>query len=136
MFFDDYSEIYFNLGWVILWWLNCYEYVNFVWDLFVLDVDIVDVLFGDDLGYGFDNNVDVLSMFMIYFECYLYVVGKVSKLVVGVIFVLVMKIMYVVFKDGLVKNSGIFLFDLRMSDDLLFDFRGGGSFLFYVFVIG
>ena len=43
---------------------------------------------------------------------------------------------YIVPKDGPVKNSGVPSFDLRMSDALPLDSRGGGSFEFYAPVSG
>lgn len=133
---DDYSETHPNPGRATLRRLNRHEYANSVRDLLALDVDIADALPGDDSGYGFDNNADVLSMSTTHLERYLYVAGKVSKLAAGVTPASATKTTYVVPKDGSVKNSGIPSFDLRMSDDLPLDSRGGGSFSFYAPVTG
>ncbi|MBU3023347.1 DUF1592 domain-containing protein [Aestuariibacter sp. A3R04] len=133
---DNYSEHHPNPGRATLRRLNRHEYASSVRDLLALDVDISRALPGDDSGYGFDNNADVLSMSTTLLERYLSVAGKVSRLATGVAGDSVAKARFVIPKDGSVKNSGIPAFDLRMHDDLPIDSRGGGSFQFYAPVTG
>ncbi len=133
---DNYSELHPNPGRSTLRRLNRSEYANSVRDLLALDVAISESLPGDDSGYGFDNNADVLSVSTTHLERYLFVAGKVSKLAAGVTPESASKVSYVVPKNGSVKNSGVPAFDLRMSDELPIDSRGGGSFSFYAPVTG
>ncbi|WP_181898413.1 DUF1592 domain-containing protein [Alteromonas aestuariivivens] len=128
---NRYSELNPNPGRSTIRRLNRSEYANSVSDLLALDVDITGLLPGDDSGYGFDNNADVLGISTTLLERYLTVAGKVSRLATGVAGEAASKTSYVVPKDGSVKNSGVPSFDLRMSDDLPLDSRGGGSFDFY-----
>lgn len=133
---DDYSEHHPNPGRATLRRLNRHEYARSVRDLLALDIDVSQALPGDDSGYGFDNNADVLSMSTTLLERYLSVAGKVSRLATGEAGDSVTKARFVVPKDGSVKNSGLPAFDLRMHDDLPIDSRGGGSFQFYAPVTG
>lgn len=128
---DHYSELHPNPGRATIRRLNRSEYANSVRDLLELDVDITQSLPGDDSGYGFDNNADVLGVSTTLLERYLSVAGKVSRIATGVAGVSASKKSYVVPKDGPVKNSGVPSFDLRMNDELPLDSRGGGSFDFY-----
>ena len=133
---DDYSAANPNPGRATLRRLNRNEYARSVQDLLALNVDITDSLPGDDSGYGFDNNADVLGVSTTLLERYLYVAGKLSKLATGTAGDAAGKESYIVPKDGPVKNSGVPSFDLRMSDALPLDSRGGGSFEFYAPVSG
>ena len=133
---DDYSEAHPNPGRATIRRLNRNEYARSVRDLLALDVDISDSLPGDDSGYGFDNNADVLGVSTTLLERYLFVAGKLSKLATGTAGEAAGKESYIVPKDGPVKNSGVPSFDLRMSDALPLDSRGGGSFEFYAPVSG
>ncbi|MEC9262369.1 MAG: DUF1592 domain-containing protein [Pseudomonadota bacterium] len=133
---DDYSAANPNPGRATLRRLNRNEYARSVQDLLALNVDITDSLPGDDSGYGFDNNADVLGVSTTLLERYLYVAGKLSKLATGTAGDAAGKKSYIVPKDGPVKNSGVPSFDLRMSDALPLDSRGGGSFEFYAPVSG
>ncbi|NVK57213.1 MAG: DUF1592 domain-containing protein [Alteromonadaceae bacterium] len=133
---DQYSELNPNPGRATIRRLNRSEYANSVSDLLALDIDISASLPGDDSGYGFDNNADVLGVSTTLLERYLFVAGKVSRLATGLAGESASKESYVVPKDGAVKNSGVPSFDLRMSDDLPLDSRGGGSFSFYAPVTG
>lgn len=133
---DNYSAHNPNPGRATLRRLNRSEYANSVRDLLALDMDITTSLPGDDSGYGFDNNADVLAISTTLLERYLSVAGKVSRLANSVTGDSIYKQTYIVPKDGSVKNSGVPSFDLRMSDDLPLDSRGGGSFDFYAPVTG
>ncbi|MBU2979698.1 DUF1592 domain-containing protein [Alteromonas sp. C1M14] len=128
---DSYSEHHPNPGRATIRRLNRSEYANSVRDLLALDVDINPLLPGDDSGYGFDNNADVLGVSTTLLERYLLVAGKISRLATGVAGTTATKKSYLVPKDGSRKNSGMPAFDLRMNDDLPIDSRGGGSFKFY-----
>ncbi|WP_219993914.1 DUF1592 domain-containing protein [Aestuariibacter sp. GS-14] len=133
---DNFAEQHPNPGRSTLRRLNRSEYANSVRDLLALDVDITPSLPGDDSGYGFDNNADVLSVSTTHLERYLNIAGKVSNLAIGIVPDSATKVSYVVPKDGSVKNSGVPSYDLRMSDDLPLDSRGGGSFTFYAPITG
>ena len=133
---DNYSAANPNPGRATIRRLNRSEYARSVQDLLALNVDITDALPGDDSGYGFDNNADVLGVSTTLLERYLYVAGKLSKLTTGTAGDVASKKSYIVPKDGPVKNSGVPSFDLRMNDALPLDSRGGGSFEFYAPVSG
>src|SRR5262249_49391870 len=51
--------------------LNRYEYNNTIRDLFGVDLKLADAFPADDVGYGFDNIGDVLSMSPLLMEKYL-----------------------------------------------------------------
>ncbi|MEO9944578.1 DUF1592 domain-containing protein [Paraglaciecola sp.] len=133
---DNYSELNPNPGRATIRRLNRSEYANSVRDLLALDIDIRQSLPGDNSGYGFDNNADVLGVSTTLLERYLSIAGKLSKLATGLAGTTPSKQNYLVPKDGSKKNSGIPSFDLRMSDQLPLDSRGGGSFEFYAPVTG
>lgn len=128
---DQHSELNPNPGRATIRRLNRSEYANSVRDLLSLDIDIIHSLPGDDSGYGFDNNADVLGVSTTLLERYLSVAGKVSRLATGTTGLSASKNNYLIPKDGPVKNSGVPSFDLRMDDQLPIDSRGGGSFNFY-----
>ncbi|MFC3121828.1 DUF1592 domain-containing protein [Agaribacter flavus] len=133
---DTYSANHPNPGRATIRRLNRNEYANSVQDLLSLQVDMSKSLPGDDSGYGFDNNADVLGLSTTLLERYLSVAGKISKLATGTAGDTPSKTSFLVPKDGPVKNSGVPAFDQRMSDDLPLDSRGGGSFDFYAPISG
>ena len=63
--------------------LNRAEYANVIRDLLGLQINSRDLLPADDIGYGFDNIGDVLSVSPYLLERYLAVAAKVSRLAVG-----------------------------------------------------
>jgi hypothetical protein len=64
--------------------LNRTEYTNAVRDLFALDVDVTDLLPGDETADGsFDNFADVLTISRAHLERYLSVARQVTRLAVG-----------------------------------------------------
>ena len=128
---DNYADEKPNPGRATIRRLNRNEYARSVSDLLDIDVDVSAALPGDDSGYGFDNNADVLTMSTTLLERYLSVAGKLSRLATGVGGEATSKTTYVTPKDGSVKNSGLPSFDLRMSDKLPLDSRGGGAFDYY-----
>jgi len=63
--------------------LNRSEYHNAVRDLVAVDVDIANLLPGDDASYGFDNIGGVLKLSPTLLERYLATAEKISRLAVG-----------------------------------------------------
>src|SRR6267154_1839425 len=63
--------------------LNRTEYANTIRDLLALNIDVRDLLPGDDTGYGFDNIGDVLSVSPVLLEKYLLTAGKIARAAVG-----------------------------------------------------
>ena len=63
--------------------LNRNEYHNAVRDLLAVDVDVADVLPGDDASYGFDNIAGVLKLSPTLLERYLGAADRISRLAVG-----------------------------------------------------
>src|SRR5206468_7070195 len=63
--------------------LNRTEYANVIRDLLALEIDVADLLPADDIGYGFDNIGDVLSVSPLLMERYLATAGKVARAAVG-----------------------------------------------------
>ena len=63
--------------------LNRTEYANVIHDLLALDIDVTGLLPADDIGYGFDNIGDVLSVSPLLMERYLAAAAKISRLAVG-----------------------------------------------------
>jgi mono/diheme cytochrome c family protein len=63
--------------------LNRFEYGNTVRDLLGLEIDVNSMLPGDDSGYGFDNNGDVLSVSPVLLEKYVAAARSISRLAVG-----------------------------------------------------
>ncbi|MGH9786736.1 MAG: DUF1587 domain-containing protein, partial [Terriglobia bacterium] len=97
--------------------LNRPEYTNAIRDLLALDIDGASLLPGDDSGYGFDNNGDVLTVSPMLLERYISAAGKISRLAVGEPVTSPIVERYSVPK-GLVQEE-------RVSDDLPFGSRGG-----------
>ena len=63
--------------------LNRSEYTNAVRDLLALEVDGPSLLPADDLGFGFDNNADLLNVSPALMERYVSAAHKVSRLATG-----------------------------------------------------
>ena len=103
--------------------LNRAEYTNAVRDLLALEIDGAALLPGDDSGYGFDNNGDVLTVSPMLLERYLSAAGKISRLAIGEPVTSPIVERYSVPK-GLVQEE-------RVSDDLPFGSRGGTAVRHY-----
>jgi mono/diheme cytochrome c family protein len=80
---DRLAEAKPNPGRTTLHRLNRTEYGNAIRDLLAIDIDVADLLPADDIGYGFDNIGDVLSVSPLLLERYLAVAGKISRQAVG-----------------------------------------------------
>jgi len=80
---DRLAEVKPNPGRTTLRRINRTEYGNVIRDLLALDIDVAELLPADDIGYGFDNIGDVLSVSPLLLERYLAVAGKVSRAAVG-----------------------------------------------------
>ena len=63
--------------------LNRTEYTNAIRDLLSLEIDGPSLLPADDLGFGFDNNADVLNVSPALMERYVSAAHKVSRLAIG-----------------------------------------------------
>ena len=63
--------------------LNRAEYANAVRDLLALEIDAPALLPADDLGFGFDNNADLLNVSPALLERYVSAAHKVSRMAVG-----------------------------------------------------
>src|SRR5258706_12590250 len=63
--------------------LNRTEYANAIRDLLALEIDVAELLPADDIGYGFDNIGDVLSVSPLLMERYLATARKISRTAVG-----------------------------------------------------
>ena len=63
--------------------LNRAEYANAVRDLLALEIDAPSLLPADDLGFGFDNNADLLNVSPALLERYVSAAHKVSRMAVG-----------------------------------------------------
>lgn len=63
--------------------LNRAEYGNAIRDLLALEIDSAAMLPADDMGYGFDNIGDVLTVSPLLLERYLSAAAKVSRLATG-----------------------------------------------------
>lgn len=80
---DSYAELNPNPGRPALHRLNRAEYANAVRDLLALEIDSTALLPADDIGYGFDNIGDVLSVSPFLMERYLGAAAKISRLAIG-----------------------------------------------------
>ena len=100
--------------------LNRAEYANAVRDLLALEIDATELLPADDIGYGFDNIGDVLTVSPLLLERYLSAASKVSRAAVGD------TAMPVQFQTYTVSH-GLAQID-RMNDSMPFGSRGGSSF--------
>jgi mono/diheme cytochrome c family protein len=63
--------------------LNRSEYANAVRDLLAIEIDSTALLPADDIGYGFDNIGDVLTVSPFLMERYLGAAAKISRLAIG-----------------------------------------------------
>ncbi len=80
---DRLAEARPNPGRPTLHRLNRAEYANAIRDLLALEVDVAELLPADDIGYGFDNIGDVLTVSPLLLERYLSAASKISRLAVG-----------------------------------------------------
>jgi hypothetical protein len=80
---DRLAEVKPNPGRATLHRLNRTEYANAVRDLLALEIDVAELLPADDIGYGFDNIGDVLSVSPLLMERYLATASKISRGAVG-----------------------------------------------------
>jgi len=80
---DQLAELKPNPGRTTVRRLNRTEYGNTVRDLVGLDIDVGELLPGDDIGYGFDNIGDVLSVSPVLLERYLATASKVARTAIG-----------------------------------------------------
>ena len=63
--------------------LNRAEYRNAIHDLLDLDIDIAALLPPDNIGHGFDNAAEALSLSPLLMERYVFAAGRISRLAVG-----------------------------------------------------
>jgi hypothetical protein len=80
---DRVADVRPNPGRPTLHRLNRTEYANTIHDLLALEVDVGDLLPADDIGYGFDNIGDVLTVSPSLLERYLLAASKISRQAVG-----------------------------------------------------
>ena len=80
---DRLAEVKPNPGRPTLHRLNRAEYANAIRDLLGLEIDVAELLPADDIGYGFDNIGDVLTVSPLLLERYLLAASKISRLAVG-----------------------------------------------------
>ncbi len=80
---DRLAEAKPNPGRATLHRVNRTEYGNAIRDLLALEIDVADLLPADDIGYGFDNIGDVLSVSPLLMERYLATAAKISRQAVG-----------------------------------------------------
>src|SRR6266571_3381280 len=80
---DRLAEAKPNPGRATLHRVNRTEYGNAIRDLLALEIDVADLLPADDIGYGFDNIGDVLSVSPLLMERYLSASRKISRAAVG-----------------------------------------------------
>jgi hypothetical protein len=80
---DQSAEKNPNPGRPALHRLNRSEYANAIRDLLALEIDSTALLPADDIGYGFDNIGDVLTMSPFLMERYLGAAAKISRLAIG-----------------------------------------------------
>ncbi|MCZ6750646.1 MAG: DUF1592 domain-containing protein [Acidobacteria bacterium] len=97
--------------------LNRAEYANAIRDLLAMEVDVESLLPTDNIGYGFDNIGDVLSVSPLLMERYMLVAGKISRLAIGDPHIRPAGETYEVSDD--------FIQEARMSEALPFGSRGG-----------
>jgi mono/diheme cytochrome c family protein len=125
---DRLAETKPNPGRTTLHRLNRTEYANAIRDLFALEIDVAELLPADDIGYGFDNIGDVLTVSPLLMERYLAAAGKISRLAVGDITLAASYQTYFVPK-GLNQRD-------HMSEAMQIGSRGGISIRHYFSVDG
>jgi len=113
------AEVDPNPGRTTLHRLNRTEYANAIRDLLTLEIDSAEMLPADDIGYGFDNIGDVLTVSPLLLERYLSAAAKISRLAIGDTSLPVAYETYEVPK-GLVQLN-------RMNEGMPFGSRGGLS---------
>ena len=96
--------------------LNRLEYINAIHDLLALDIDPV-LLPADNLGVGFDNNADTLSVTPALMNRYMSAASKVSRLALGD---LAIRSSVQEYKAPVFASQTV-----RMSEDLPFGTHGG-----------
>jgi hypothetical protein len=114
---DRLAEVKPNPGRPTLHRLNRAEYANAIRDLLALEVDIAELLPADDIGYGFDNIGDVLTVSPLLLERYLLAAGRISRIAVGDSKLPATYQTYAV-RPGLVQSD-------RMSEAMPLGSRGG-----------
>jgi mono/diheme cytochrome c family protein len=114
---DRLAELKPDPGRITLHRLNRTEYANAVRDLLALEIDVAELLPADDIGYGFDNIGDVLSVSPVLMERYLLAAGRISRLAVGDTTQPVSYQTYTI-RPGLVQTD-------RMSETMPLGSRGG-----------
>ena len=117
---ERWAELNPNPGRPTLHRLNRTEYANAVRDLLALEIDAAELLPADDIGYGFDNIGDVLTVSPLLLERYLSAASKVSRAAIGD------ASMPVEFQTYDVPH-GLAQVD-RMNASMPFGSRGGSSF--------
>jgi mono/diheme cytochrome c family protein len=80
---DHLAEVKPNPGRSTLHRLNRTEYGNAIRDLLALEINVEELLPADDIGYGFDNIGDVLTVSPVLLERYLAVARRVARAAVG-----------------------------------------------------
>jgi hypothetical protein len=125
---DRVAQLRPNPGRPTLHRLNRAEYANTIRDLLAVDIDAADLLPADDIGYGFDNIGDVLTVSPLLLERYLSAAGKISRLAIGDMTQPVAYQTYDV-PRSLIQTD-------RMSDAMPFGSRGGSSVRYYFPVDG
>src|SRR6267154_1663807 len=108
--------------------LNRTEYANAIRDLLALDIDVAELLPADDIGYGFDNIGDVLTVSPLLMERYLATAAKIARLALGDTMLAASYQTYFVPK-GLNQRD-------RLSDAMQIGARGGTSVRHYFPVDG
>ncbi len=114
---DSYAQTHPNPGRTVLHRLNRTEYANAIRDLIDLEIDSTSLLPADDIGYGFDNIGDVLSVSPFLMERYLGAAAKISRLAIGDTNLLPSYHTYEVPRNRVQYD--------RMSKDLPYGSRGG-----------
>jgi hypothetical protein len=108
--------------------LNRAEYANTIRDLLALEIDSAELLPADDIGYGFDNIGDVLSVSPLLMERYLSAASRISRMAIGDTNAPPQFQTYEI-PRGLVQED-------RMSEAMPFGSRGGSSIKHYFPVDG
>jgi len=114
---DRAAEAKPNPGRPTLHRLNRAEYANAIRDLLALEIDVSELLPADEIGYGFDNIGDVLSVSPLLMERYLAAASRISRMAVGDTTLPESFQTYAV-PRGLVQQD-------RMSERMPFGSRGG-----------
>ncbi|HEY1342688.1 MAG TPA: DUF1592 domain-containing protein [Bryobacteraceae bacterium] len=110
--------------------LNRAEYSNAIRDLLAVDIQAGAQLPADDLGYGFDNIADVLSMSPALLDRYLSAARMVARFAVGDLSMKPVEERFAPVKDPPSQFRRVNRIE-RVSADLPFGSRGGLSFPYY-----